>query len=137
MQSPSPGSTFSSSSATFTWSPGSASVYLLLVGSSQNGSDIYNSGQVTVLSKTVSNIPTDGRSIYVTLGSHTYTDAICYSNARTDTNADSDASRYTNFHTDSYAYVNANTDPNYQSFGVTYVGESRKQRYLYGFGLHN
>jgi hypothetical protein len=39
------------------------------VGSSQNGSDIYNSGQVTVLSKTVSNIPTDGRTIYVTLGS--------------------------------------------------------------------
>src|SRR6266478_5254639 len=69
MVSPGPGSTFSSSSVTFTWSPGSASVYLLLVGSSQNGSDIYNSGQVTVLSKTVSNIPTDGRTIYVTLGS--------------------------------------------------------------------
>ena len=43
--------------------------YLLLVGSSQNGSDIYNSGQVTVLSETVSNVPTDGRTIYVTLGS--------------------------------------------------------------------
>jgi hypothetical protein len=69
MVSPGPGSTFSSSSVTFTWSPGSATTYLLLVGSSQNGSDIYNSGQVTVLSKTVSNIPTDGRTIYVTLGS--------------------------------------------------------------------
>jgi hypothetical protein len=69
MLSPPPGSTFSSSSVTFTWSPGSATAYFLLVGSSLHGADIYNSGIVTVLSKTVSNIPTDGRTIYVTLGS--------------------------------------------------------------------
>ena len=69
MLSPPPGSTFSSSSVTFTWSPGSATAYILAVGSSLHGADIYNSGQVTVLSKTVSNIPTDGRTIYVTLGS--------------------------------------------------------------------
>src|SRR6266481_2347205 len=69
MLSPPPGSTFSSSSVTFNWSAGSASAYFLLVGSSMNGADIYNSGQVTVLSKTVNNIPTDGRTIYVTLAS--------------------------------------------------------------------
>jgi hypothetical protein len=69
MLSPPPGSTFSSSSVTFTWSAGSATAYFLFVGSSPNGADIYNSGQVTVLSKTVNNIPTDGRTIYVTLGS--------------------------------------------------------------------
>jgi hypothetical protein len=69
MLSPPPGSTFTSSSVTFTWSAGSATAYLLVVGSSMNGSDIYNSGQITVLSKTVNNIPTDGRTIYVTLGS--------------------------------------------------------------------
>jgi len=69
MISPSPGSTFTSSSVTFTWSAGSATAYFLFVGSSLHGADIYNSGQVTVLSKTVNNIPTDGRTIYVTLGS--------------------------------------------------------------------
>jgi hypothetical protein len=69
MLSPPPGSTFSSSSVTFTWSAGSASAYFLFVGSSLHSADIYNSGQVTVLSKTVSNIPVDGRTVYVTLGS--------------------------------------------------------------------
>ena len=69
MISPPPGSTFTSSSVTFTWSAGSATAYFLFVGSSPNGADIYNSGQVTVLSKTVNSIPTDGRAIYVTLGS--------------------------------------------------------------------
>jgi serine protease len=66
---PPPGSTFTSSIVTFHWSAGSATAYFLFVGSSLHGADIYNSGQVTVLSKTVSNIPTDGRTIYVTLGS--------------------------------------------------------------------
>jgi len=69
MLSPPPGSTFSSSTVTLTWSAGSASAYFLFVGSSLHGADIYNSGLVTVLSKTVNNIPVDGRTIYVTLGS--------------------------------------------------------------------
>jgi len=69
MISPSPGSTFSSSSVTFSWSAGSATAYFLLLGSSLHGADIYNSGTVTVHSTTVNNIPTDGRTIYVTLGS--------------------------------------------------------------------
>src|SRR6266403_628323 len=69
MLNPPPGSTFTSSSVTFNWSAGSATAYILVVGSSLHGSDIYNSGIVTVHSKTVNNIPTDGRTIYVTLGS--------------------------------------------------------------------
>ena len=69
MLSPPPGSTFSSSSVTFTWSAGNATNYFLFVGSSLHGADIYNSGIVMVHSKTVNNIPTDGRTIYVTLGS--------------------------------------------------------------------
>jgi hypothetical protein len=69
MLSPPPGSTFSSSSVTFTWSAGSATSYFLFVGSALHKADIYNSGVVTVQSKTVSNIPADGRTIYVTLGS--------------------------------------------------------------------
>ena len=67
MLTPAPGSTFTSSSVTFTWSAGSATTYLLLIGSSPNGADIYSSGQVHVLSETVKNIPIDGRTIYVTL----------------------------------------------------------------------
>jgi hypothetical protein len=69
MLNPPPGSTFTSSSVTFTWSAGSASANFLLVGSSLHTADIYNSGALTVRSKTVNNIPTDGRTIYVTLGS--------------------------------------------------------------------
>jgi hypothetical protein len=69
MLTPPPGSTFTSSSVTFTWSSGSATAYFLFVGSSLHGADIYNSGSVTVRWKTVNNIPTDGRTIYVTLGS--------------------------------------------------------------------
>src|SRR5204862_360986 len=69
MLSPPQGSTFTSSTVTFTWSAGNATAYFLFVGSSPHGADIYNSGQVTVHSKTVNNIPTDGRAIYVTLGS--------------------------------------------------------------------
>jgi len=69
MLSPPPVSTFNSSSVTFNWSAGSATGYFLLVGSSPNGADIYF-GQVHVRSANVNNIPTDGRTIYVTLGSH-------------------------------------------------------------------
>jgi len=67
MLSPVPGSTFTSSSETFNWSAGSATAYWLLVGSSPNHSDIYNSGQLQALSATVNNIPTDGRTVYVAL----------------------------------------------------------------------
>src|SRR5438552_4092058 len=69
MLTPVPGSTFTSSSVTFTRSAGSATAYFLFVGSSPNKGDVYNSAVVTVRSKTVNNIPTDGRTIYVTLGS--------------------------------------------------------------------
>ena len=67
MLSPQPGSTFTSSSVTFSWSAGSATAYALLVGNSAGSSGIYNSGMVTALSATVNQMPTDGRTIYVLL----------------------------------------------------------------------
>src|SRR5436190_22258669 len=70
MSNPVPGSTFSSSSVTFNWTAGSATNYALLVGSSLYGHDIYSSGLINALSDTVNNIPTDGRTIYVTLASN-------------------------------------------------------------------
>jgi predicted Zn-dependent protease len=67
MISPVPGSTFGSSSVTFSWTGGGATQYALLVGNSVNGSDIYSSGITSALSATVNTIPTDGRTIYVSL----------------------------------------------------------------------
>src|SRR5438309_6253756 len=70
MLNPAPVSTFSSSSASFNWSAGSATSYILLVGSSQYAHDVYSIGPTSVLSATVNNIPTDGRTIFVTLASN-------------------------------------------------------------------
>jgi hypothetical protein len=68
MLNPLPGSAFISSSVTFNWTAGSATAYALLVGSSPNGSDIYNSGIIHTQTATVT-VPTDGRAIFVTLAS--------------------------------------------------------------------
>src|SRR5207244_7691873 len=65
--SPPPGCTFTSSSVTFQWSAGSATGYVLTLGNSPGGVDIYYSTQLHVLSTTVNNIPTDGRTVYVRL----------------------------------------------------------------------
>ncbi len=71
MQSPANGSTFGSSSVTFTWSSGSSvTQYWLYVGSSPGSEDIYSANQGTNRSANVSNIPTNGRNIYVTLWSN-------------------------------------------------------------------
>jgi hypothetical protein len=67
MISPSPGSKFKSSSVTFNWNAGSATAYALVVGSSPTAVDIYNHGIVHALSATVTNIPSDGRTIFVRL----------------------------------------------------------------------
>jgi uncharacterized protein (DUF1800 family) len=67
MVNPAPGSTFAGSTVTFQWTAGSATAYALTLGSSARTIDIYNSGTVHTLSVTVSNIPTDGRTVYATL----------------------------------------------------------------------
>ena len=70
--SPTPGTTFTSSTVMFTWS-GSATAYLLAVGDNRvtepGGSNIFSSGQTAGHSITVRNVPTDGRNIYVRLWS--------------------------------------------------------------------
>jgi Arylsulfotransferase (ASST)/Arylsulfotransferase Ig-like domain/Divergent InlB B-repeat domain len=67
--SPAPGSTFTSSDVTFSWAGGSATTYCLLVGSAPGVSDIFYSRVISDSSITVSNVPTDGRAIYVRLWS--------------------------------------------------------------------
>jgi hypothetical protein len=55
---------------TFTWSAGSATAYYIFVGSSPGAGDILQFWPgPNVHSATVNNVPTDGRTIYVTLGS--------------------------------------------------------------------
>src|SRR5207302_7562437 len=67
MLNPQPGSAFNARTVTFNWSGGNATGYILFVGSTQNAKDLYYSGVVHTTAVTVNNLPTDGRTIYVTL----------------------------------------------------------------------
>jgi hypothetical protein len=68
MTAPAPGATIASASQTFGWSAGTGfSQYWVYVGSSVGGYDLYNKSTGTNLSAAVSNLPTDGRTLYVRL----------------------------------------------------------------------
>ena len=69
MTSPTPGSTLSSSSATFQWNAVSGvSQYWLYVSKISAGrNDLFDSGGINQLSEAVNNLPTDGSTFYVTL----------------------------------------------------------------------
>jgi hypothetical protein len=66
---PASGSTLTGSSVTFDWTAGAgASAYWLDVGSTVGGNNYYSSGNLgNVLTTTVSGLPTNGSTIYVTL----------------------------------------------------------------------
>jgi glucose/arabinose dehydrogenase len=65
---PVPGSVLSGPSETFGWSAGSGvTEYYLYVGSMPGGFDIYQGSQGMNMSRMVTGLPTDGRTIYVTL----------------------------------------------------------------------
>ena len=67
--SPAPGGSTSGSTVAFTWNAGSlSSAYWLTIGSVPGGNDLYNSGNLgNVLTKTVTGLPTNGQTLYVTL----------------------------------------------------------------------
>jgi sugar lactone lactonase YvrE len=71
---PTPNSQFASSSVTFTWNAGGGVAnYWLNLGTAASGTNaknIYSSGSVTALSKTVTGLPTNGEAIYATLYSY-------------------------------------------------------------------
>jgi hypothetical protein len=68
--SPAPGSTLPGATVTFLWTDGfGASTYWLYVGNSLGGNDIYSASQGLVNEGTVSNLPMDGRTLYVRLWS--------------------------------------------------------------------
>jgi hypothetical protein len=72
MQTPMPGSVLSGTTSTFTWSSdSSATAYWVDIGSSAGGNDIYSSGNLgTALTTTVSTLPANGNTIYVSLYSY-------------------------------------------------------------------
>ena len=67
--SPTPGSTLSGTSVTFTWSAGAgATGYWIDAGSTPGGNQYFQSGNIgNVLTKTVTGLPSDGSTVYVTL----------------------------------------------------------------------
>jgi hypothetical protein len=72
MQTPTPGTTISGTTATFNWSGDSnATAYWVDIGSSAGGNDIYSSGNLgTALTTTVTTLPANGSEIYVSLYSY-------------------------------------------------------------------
>jgi len=70
MTSPPNGSTLAGSSATFQWTAGmGVTQYWLYVGSTPGGAQYYNQSTGTTQQATVSNLPTNGNTIYVQLWS--------------------------------------------------------------------
>ena len=70
LTSPTPGSTLPGASVTFQWNAGSGvTERFLAIGSSAGASDIFGGYEGANLSQTVNTVPTDGRTIYVTLSS--------------------------------------------------------------------
>jgi len=73
MLTPAPGSALGGSTVTFTWTTGTnATQYWLDVGNSPGIGDIYGANQGSATSKTLANMPTDGRKVYVRLWSYIY-----------------------------------------------------------------
>jgi hypothetical protein len=72
MQTPQPGTTLSGTTVTFTWSSdSSATAYWVDIGSSAGGNNIYSSGNLgTATTTTVSTLPANGTTIYVSLYSY-------------------------------------------------------------------
>lgn len=79
---PTPSSTLTSTSATFTWNPGSATTFQFRLGTVLGSNNIYGSGQTTSTSKTVSGLPTTGkifaRLYYMQSGTWRYVDYVYY-----------------------------------------------------------
>jgi hypothetical protein len=68
--SPAPGSILTASTVQFQWSAGTGvSKYTLAIGTSPSGTDVYNRDQGTNTSVTISGLPTNGATLYITLSS--------------------------------------------------------------------
>jgi len=72
LTSPKPNTTLEGATTTFTWTPNETAVsaYWLEVGSAADVDELYDSGSIaaSVLSRSVSGLPTDGRAVFVRFG---------------------------------------------------------------------
>ena len=66
---PATGAILGGSSVTFTWTGSGVTDYQLYVGTSLGSASLYAGDEKTNLSKTVTGLPTDGRTLYVRLWS--------------------------------------------------------------------
>ncbi|HEX4008330.1 MAG TPA: hypothetical protein VHX60_19310, partial [Acidobacteriaceae bacterium] len=64
---PTPGTTLSGSTVTFSWNPGTATTFKFQLGSYTGGNGLYGSGPTTKTSETVSNLPVNGETIHARL----------------------------------------------------------------------
>jgi len=70
MTSPTPGTTLTGTTVTFSWTAGTrVRGYTLAIGSSAGATDVFSANEGTKLSQTVSTLPSDSRTLYVTLKS--------------------------------------------------------------------
>jgi sugar lactone lactonase YvrE len=67
LTSPTPGSTLTGSTVTFTWNPAGSTTFQFRLGTTLGSNNIYGSGQTTKTSVTVSNLPTNGETIHAVL----------------------------------------------------------------------
>lgn len=67
--SPPNGSTFASATVSFYWANANANEYWLYIGTAVGGNNLYSASQELGLSRTVSNLPTNGAPVYVRLWS--------------------------------------------------------------------
>jgi hypothetical protein len=72
MVSPQNNSTFTSTSVNFTWEDSAADQYYLRIGTELGSSDLYYGSMGTAAQKTITNLPFDGRKIYVRLRTKEY-----------------------------------------------------------------
>ncbi|MCP4111033.1 MAG: hypothetical protein GY749_36830, partial [Desulfobacteraceae bacterium] len=70
IQTPTPGSSLSSTTATFTWSDAGAAQYWLWIGTSQGDKDVYSDDQGTSNAKLITGLPSGGETLYVRLWSN-------------------------------------------------------------------
>lgn len=69
IQSPTPGTAFSSTTVTFTWNDTGAEKYWLAIGTAAGGNDIHNKDKGTATSTVVAGLPDNGETLYVRLWS--------------------------------------------------------------------
>jgi hypothetical protein len=80
LNTPKPGTTLSGTSVAFSWFPGNIATHFeFWVGTSIGSSNLYNSGNVTATTETVSDLPSNGQTFYARLyslinGAWQYTD---------------------------------------------------------------